>query len=234
MIICAICKKPSLILDTGGITGKYLCKNCGYKGNIVIEIPDDYLKFRYFFTSKGNIILVGKNAENNELLIKNYTKANELVFHTKAAGSPFCVIKQDWKKINKKEKIETARICAVFSKEWKKGKKMIEVNYFLGKYIFKNKNMPIGTFGVKKLEGKIKIKSEIYLCRINSIACVLPYKKNLIGIINNDKKGSEKEKAIKNIEEYLKKINLKLTDYINSELPAGKIKIKWKKLKNKL
>ncbi|MEM2707517.1 MAG: NFACT RNA binding domain-containing protein [Candidatus Pacearchaeota archaeon] len=226
MIICPICKRPSLMLDAGGITGKYICKNCNYHGNLIIEIIDDYLKFRYFFTSKGNLILIGKNAENNELLIKKYTNKNEFVFHTKAPGSPFCVIKQDWKKIDKKEINETARICGVFSKEWKKGKKIIEVNYFLGKDIYKYKDMPIGTFGVKKIIGKIKVKSEIYLCKINSIACILPYKKNLIAVIKNDKKGLKKEEAIKKISEKLKKI--KITDYILSELPSEKIKIEWK------
>ena len=227
MIICPLCKKPSLIFDTGGITGKYICKNCSYKGTLSIEIPNDFLKFRYFFTSKGNIMLLGKNAESNELLLKKFTKANELVFHTKAVGSPFCVIKADYKAISEIEKKEAARMCSVFSKEWKNGKKIIEVHSFLGKNIFKEKNMAKGTFGVKKIEKKYRIKAEAYLCLINDTIEVLPYKSKVIGIIESDKKGLNKQDAINKIREYAKKKDLKISLYIERELPARAIKIVW-------
>jgi len=33
---CPICKSTNIWLDTGGITGKYKCKDCGYIGAIVL------------------------------------------------------------------------------------------------------------------------------------------------------------------------------------------------------
>lgn len=216
------------MLDTGGITGKYICKNCGYNGTISIEIPKEFLKFRYFFTSKGNIMLLGKNAQSNELLLKKFTLPNELVFHTKARGSPFCVIKSGYKKIMENEKEEAARTCALFSKEWKDGKKVIDVHSFLGKNIYKTKSMPLGTFGVKKIEKNYKVRGKAYLVLINDTIEVLPYKnKNVIGLIESSKKGLSKERAIDNIKRYAKKKDLKISHYIDRELPAKAIKIVW-------
>ena len=35
--LCPVCKKDSLILAAGGMTGNFKCKKCGYLGNLVIE-----------------------------------------------------------------------------------------------------------------------------------------------------------------------------------------------------
>jgi len=34
---CPHCKSHNITLDTGGQTGKYICKDCGYIGGLVIE-----------------------------------------------------------------------------------------------------------------------------------------------------------------------------------------------------
>jgi len=102
-------------------------------------------------------MLAGKNAEQNEEIIKQIEK-DEIVLHTKAAGSPFVNIKG---KAIKKDIHEAAIFCAKYSQAWKKAKtkKDVEVHYFKGKDIFKEKGMKTGTFGVKKLK-KIIIKKE--------------------------------------------------------------------------
>lgn len=115
-----------------------------------------YKKFRCFFTPRGLLIIAGKNAEQNEQVVKQ-AKPKETLLHTKAAGSPFCVIKG---KVSKKDINEAAIFCARHSREWKKAKKKnIEVHYFKGKDVFKGKNMKVGTFGVKKFK-VIKVKKE--------------------------------------------------------------------------
>ena len=35
--LCPKCKSDNLALDTGGQTGKYFCKRCGYLGALIIE-----------------------------------------------------------------------------------------------------------------------------------------------------------------------------------------------------
>nr|MCK4929829.1 TFIIB-type zinc ribbon-containing protein [Nanoarchaeota archaeon] len=34
---CPHCKSTNVTLDTGGQTGKYICKDCGYIGSLIIE-----------------------------------------------------------------------------------------------------------------------------------------------------------------------------------------------------
>lgn len=117
--------------------------------------------FRKAKTSSGKIMLAGKDAKQNEELIKQ-CKENELVLHTQKPGSPFVNIKAESREASKEDIKEAAIFCAKFSQAWKKAKKKpekIEIHVFLGKDIFKDKKMKIGTFGVKKLK-KIIVKRE--------------------------------------------------------------------------
>ena len=34
---CPSCRSTDVTLDTGGHTGKWMCKRCGYRGALVIE-----------------------------------------------------------------------------------------------------------------------------------------------------------------------------------------------------
>ncbi|MEM2933175.1 MAG: NFACT RNA binding domain-containing protein [Candidatus Pacearchaeota archaeon] len=113
--------------------------------------------FRKALTSSGKLMLGGKNAEQNEEIVKQAAK-DEVVLHTKAAGSPFVNIKG---KASRRDIKEAAIFCAAYSRDWKKNKKDVEVHYFKGKDIFKTKDMALGTFGVKKVKKIIVNKEEI-------------------------------------------------------------------------
>lgn len=52
-----------------------------------------YEKFRWFFSSEGFLVIGGRDATSNEIVIKKHTDNNDLVFHTDIAGSPFFVVK---------------------------------------------------------------------------------------------------------------------------------------------
>jgi len=111
------------------------------------------VNLRKFVTNSGTTILAGRTAENNEELIKQ-VKKNEEVFHTSAPGSPFVNIKGK----PKRGDIKIASVfCARYSREWKKKKKDVEVHRFEGKDIYKIKGMKTGTFGVKRFK-RIKVK----------------------------------------------------------------------------
>ncbi len=117
----------------------------------------EYGKFRKFKTSSGKLILAGRNAEENEKLIKQVSEG-EIVLHTKAPGSPFVNIKGI---ASKKDIYEAGVFCAKYSQAWKKAKikKDIPVHWFRSKDIFKSENMKPGTFGVKRFK-EIKVKRE--------------------------------------------------------------------------
>lgn len=114
--------------------------------------------FRQSKTLSGKIILAGKDAQSNEDLIKQ-VKPNEFVFHTIAPGSPFVNIKAPSKEVSKKDLFDAAILCAKHSQDWRNSKKDILVHYFLGKDIYKKKDMKLGTFGVKNTKS-LKVRKE--------------------------------------------------------------------------
>jgi predicted ribosome quality control (RQC) complex YloA/Tae2 family protein len=116
------------------------------------------MKFRSFVTSSGNKVLCGKSAETNEELIKSHLGKSDVVLHTRAAGSPFCIIKENASKDDIKE---TAVFCASKSKDWRDNKHDVEVHYFKGSDVFKAPDMKLGTFGVKKAKSIIVKKNKI-------------------------------------------------------------------------
>ena len=54
-------------------------------------------KFRHFTTSDGFLVVAGKDTVSNEVLIKKYTKQEDVVFHAEITGSPFVVVKAEGK-----------------------------------------------------------------------------------------------------------------------------------------
>jgi len=111
------------------------------------------MKFREYITKKGTLVLAGKNAKNNEELIKQI-EPSEIVLHTEASGSPFVNIKGKPKFGDVKE---AAIFCAKHSQDWRDNKKDVLVHKFIGKDIYKEKRMKTGTFGIKKFK-IIKVK----------------------------------------------------------------------------
>jgi predicted ribosome quality control (RQC) complex YloA/Tae2 family protein len=79
-----------------------------------------YEKFHWFFTSEGFLVIGGKDATTNEIVVKKHVENDDLVFHTDEPGSPFVVLKCKGKcgqvSIN-----EAAQECAVYSRAWKRG-----------------------------------------------------------------------------------------------------------------
>lgn len=117
------------------------------------------MNFRKHTTASGTKIVAGKDAEQNEKLMKNVND-NDIIFHTASPGSPFCIIK---KTADKKDIKEAALFCAKYSQEYKKAmaKHDIKVSMFKGKDVFKEKQMKIGTFGVKKFKTITAKKEDI-------------------------------------------------------------------------
>lgn len=80
-----------------------------------------YERFRWFFTSKGFLVIGGRDATTNEIIIKKHTEENDLVFHTDMAGSPFFVLKTEGKEVDEETIKETANATCTFSRAWKLG-----------------------------------------------------------------------------------------------------------------
>ena len=114
------------------------------------------MKFREFVLESGTKLLLGKNAESNEELVKKYKGKSNKILHTTIPGSPFCVID---KIVFSEDVYAAGALCARYSQDWRDNKDDVELNVFTGKDVYKSKDMKTGTFGVKKFR-TIKVKKE--------------------------------------------------------------------------
>jgi len=123
-------------------------------------LKDRQTKFRQLITEKGTLILAGKDAENNEELVKQI-ESNEEVFHTALPGSPFVNIKTGNKKPLPGDVKTATLFCASKSQDWRDNKKDVVIHKFKGKDIYQIKGSKTGSFCVKKLKKIIVKKKDI-------------------------------------------------------------------------
>lgn len=127
--------------------GKALSKN----------IQNFKMKFREITLKDGALLILGRNAESNDNLMRKFKGKSNIILHTVSPGSPFGVI--NTLKPIKEEIYASGVIVAKFSQDWRNNKKDIKVSVFTGKEISKNKDLKIGTWNVKKSK-TITVKKE--------------------------------------------------------------------------
>jgi len=189
----------------------------------------NYKAYRWFFTSSGALVVGGKNADQNDSLIKYISKKEEnfWVLHTSDPGSSFCVIIKDSEKVTKKDIAETAIFCGSFSQAWKKNKNKTNVDIFMSVQVFKEKGMKAGTWGVSGQIKKISAPLELVLTKQNNIYRAVPeksvIKKDILLFIKPGKINKERQ-----INELMEKLmeNKKKKDELLSALPAGGLDFK--------
>ncbi len=77
-----------------------------------------YEKFHWFKSSDGFLVLAGKDASTNDLLIRRHLQRNDLVFHAEIHGAPFTIIKTEDKVVPESTLSEAAQAAASRSKAW--------------------------------------------------------------------------------------------------------------------
>ncbi len=194
--------------------------------NKLMNIDRKYENFRWFFTSDNTLVVGGKSDEQNEKVIKEFSKPNYIIMHTTLPGSPFMVIQSDLP--SKKDIEETAIFCACFSQQWKLGKKTIDIDIFKGEQIYKTPGMKTGTFGVKRNKKNMKVRPELVVVIQNGKLKAVP-KTTKLEKIAEIKQGdlSKDEAAIKILKIIGKKYAFPITkDEILSAIPSDKMSVK--------
>ncbi|MFI5419631.1 MAG: NFACT RNA binding domain-containing protein [Nitrososphaerales archaeon] len=79
-------------------------------------------RYRWFVTSDGRLVVGGRDATSNSIVINKYTEKNDAVFHADLHGSPFFVLKNreslgGWP--NDDVALEIAQATVGFSRAWK-------------------------------------------------------------------------------------------------------------------
>ncbi|MCW4052966.1 MAG: ribosome rescue protein RqcH [Candidatus Bathyarchaeota archaeon] len=78
-----------------------------------------YEKFRWFFSSENLLVVGGKDAITNEILIRKHVEPDDLIFHADLAGAPFVVLKTKSQTPSQESIFESAQLAASHSRGWK-------------------------------------------------------------------------------------------------------------------
>ncbi|MCS7111766.1 MAG: ribosome rescue protein RqcH [Sulfolobales archaeon] len=94
-----------------------------------------YEKFHWMISSEGFLIIGGKDASQNNKLIKRYLKDNDIVLHADVHGASTVIIKTSDRNVDEKTLKEAAEFAASYSKAWKAGLTSIDVFWVYGSQI---------------------------------------------------------------------------------------------------
>jgi predicted ribosome quality control (RQC) complex YloA/Tae2 family protein len=92
-----------------------------------IKRKEWFEKFRWFVSSDGFLVVAGKDAVSNEVLIKKYASADDIVFHADIVGAPFVVVKTEGKEPSEQCLREAGEFAAAFSRGWREGFASVDV-----------------------------------------------------------------------------------------------------------
>lgn len=76
-------------------------------------------KFRWFHSSNGFMVIGGRDATTNEILIKRHMEPQDVVFHAEILGAPFVLIKTEGKTTPEQTINEAAQLAASYSRAWR-------------------------------------------------------------------------------------------------------------------
>jgi len=117
------------------------------------------MKFREKTLESGTKIILGKDENSNDKLMKEFKGKINLILHTAAPGSPFGVI--DNFNPSKEDVYMSGALVAKYSQDWRDNQSNVAVNIFTGKNISKSKGLKPGTWNVKKSKTIIVKKEDI-------------------------------------------------------------------------
>jgi predicted ribosome quality control (RQC) complex YloA/Tae2 family protein len=100
------------------------------RSSIPIRSPDDWFeRFRWFHTSTGYLVIGGRNADQNEELVKKYMGKHDRFLHTQAHGGPVTLLKAagpsesaDPVEFSEETLREAAQFAVSYSSDWKDGR----------------------------------------------------------------------------------------------------------------
>jgi predicted ribosome quality control (RQC) complex YloA/Tae2 family protein len=86
-----------------------------------VKSKEWYEKFRWFTSSDGFLVVAGKDAVSNEVLVKKHAEPDDVVFHADIMGAPFVVVKTEGKQFSEQVLCEAGEFAVAFSRAWREG-----------------------------------------------------------------------------------------------------------------
>ena len=78
-----------------------------------------YEKFHWARTKQGFLVVGGRDAVTNEILVKKQMQPADLVLHADIPGAPFTIVKTEGKTVSEEDILEAAQVAASYSSAWK-------------------------------------------------------------------------------------------------------------------
>jgi predicted ribosome quality control (RQC) complex YloA/Tae2 family protein len=100
------------------------------RSSVPIRTPEHwYERFRWFHTSDDFLVVGGRNADQNEELVKKYMQGDDLFFHAQAHGGPVTILKRTGPsepsrdvEVPERSREEAAGFAVAYSSVWKDGR----------------------------------------------------------------------------------------------------------------
>ena len=187
---------------------------------------DWYEKFRWFKSSDGIVVIGGRDAQTNEMIVKRYAKPEDIILHVEGYTGPFVLVPSEASL--PRTLIEAAQFAASCSSAWRLGHFAVDVFSVKAKQLTKKTKgrefLKTGAFvvtGKKEFFRGIKLELAIGLENVNDDYRVMLGPRE--AVISHCKKavliepGKEREFSI------FKKIIKSLVEKLNIVLPNRKI-----------
>jgi hypothetical protein len=112
-----------------------------------------YEKFRWFHSSDGFLVIGGRDATTNELIVKKRMETNDVIFHAEIVGAPFVLIKTEGETVPEQTITEAAQAAASYSRAWKELLSAINVYWIHPDQVSKTppsgQSLPKGSFMIR-------------------------------------------------------------------------------------
>ncbi len=104
----------------------------------IIRRREWFEKYHWMVTSNGFLVLAGRDASQNESLVRKHLGDNDIFMHADIHGAAAVVVKTNGRKPSEKDLEEAAVLAAVYSKAWKEGLASIDVYWVKGSQVSKS------------------------------------------------------------------------------------------------
>ncbi len=112
-----------------------------------------YERYLWFRSSDGFLVVAGRDASQNEALVRRYLEDGDLFFHADIVGAAAVIVKSEGKEVPRATIDEAAQFAACHSKAWKAGFASIDVYWVYGEQVSKTppsgEYLPKGSFMIR-------------------------------------------------------------------------------------
>lgn len=108
--------------------------------------------FHHFVSSEGFLVIGGRDAGQNEAIVRKYMRPSDVFLHADIHGGPAVVVKVEGREPGEATLIEAAQLAAAYSRAWELGMAAVDVYWVKGEQVSKKppsgEYLPRGAFMV--------------------------------------------------------------------------------------